>query len=320
MSSVGRTGRVLAPPLALLASLLTATAALATVSPVKVVVDKGWQESPFANGTYVAWTSNSEKHPKIWNAFARPLSGGSRIRLNAGGTKGFTGGFDPGTDSVIYQQVDGGRSDIYLYDLDTAIRTKVEGVSSDRWEWSPRISSSFILFNRDYRKNGNSYTSNYLYDRTTGTTRKLGTWPDETTYVPMGSVGAIYASWSVCNRSSCSVHLYDIASGTSTRVPTKNRRPQYAPAVDETNGRIYLVRSGFECGAGVLILRLPLDDLSATPTKIVDLPDGIDTGYVMSLAPSSNGTDQDLLFERWRCRASTSDIYRAPSVTTVPDA
>jgi hypothetical protein len=90
--------------------------------------------------------------------------------------------------------------------------------------------------------------------------------------------------------------------------------------LDETDATVYFARSGVKCGAGVTIFRLPLGDLSATPTKIVGLPSGIDVGYVMSLAPNANGTDRDLLFERVNCQPYRSDVYQAAAVNTVPAA
>ena len=38
-------------------------------------------------------------------------------RINADGTTAYMGGFDPGTDRVIFQQVRGGESDLFIFDV-----------------------------------------------------------------------------------------------------------------------------------------------------------------------------------------------------------
>ena len=45
------------------------------------------------------------------------VNGGSVTRINARRTSAYVGGFDPGTDHVIFQQVRGGESDLFLYDI-----------------------------------------------------------------------------------------------------------------------------------------------------------------------------------------------------------
>lgn len=318
--SAGRVSRVLVPSGIVIVALLGMTAALATVTPHKVIGGNGFQTLTFANSANIVWTSNSSAHPKHYNAYARPRLGGSTVKINTAGTEGFTGGFDPTTNTVIYQQIDNGRSNLYWYDLDTSTRSAVSGVNSKRWEWSPRVSTSYILFERNYRKRGTWYTSVYLFDRGASTTLLVGTWTERRYYVRTGSVGETYATWTVCTSKMCFGYLYTISSQTTQRIPTKNKRSQYAPAVDEANTRVYFVRSGAACGATVRILRLPATDLSATPTKIVALPTGIYAGDTISIAPNADGVGLDLLFERVSCNPFTSDAYQADAVNAVPDA
>lgn len=320
MSCLRRPYRSLVVTGAVLAAVLMAATALAEVTPRAVIAGKGLQGFAFANDANIVWTSNTPARPKHYDAYAIPRSGGSKVKLNAAGSQGYTGGFDPTTNTVIYQQIENGRSDIYWFDLDTSTRSSVPGVNSRRWEWSPRVSTSHILFERDYRRNGTWYTSVYLFDRATSSTRLLDTWTSPKHFVQTGNLGEAYATWSVCTAKTCFAYLYTIASQTMQRIPTKNKRPQYSPALDEANGRVYFVRSGVACGAGVTIFRVPADNLSATPTKILALPPGIDVEYVMSLAPNANGTDRDLLFERVICEPFESDVYQADAVNTVPDA
>ncbi len=312
-------------PLAIAVTVLLAGSAMAAITPVRVIGGKAQQSGGYANSTWVAWTSraNSTRAQSVSNAFAMPIAGGTAIQLNAANTQGFTGGFDPGTNTVIYQQVElsarTNASDLYFYDLDTQTRTPVPGVNTKRWEWGPRISAGYILFDVDYRKNRRWRTAVELYDRSATTTVRLASWSVRRYYVPTGAVGERYATWTLCSLT-CSAYVYDIVTATTTVIPTRNGRPQYAPVVDETNDRVYFVRSGTGgCGRHVVMLRLPVADLSATPTRIVAMPDGVDVDNPMSLTPSAeNGID--LLFSRIVCRTSNIDVYELPDVGSVPDA
>ena len=97
------------------------------------------------------------------------------------------------------------------------------------------------------------------------------------------------------------------------RSSSVNGRPQYAPVVDETDSQVYFVRSGFRCGQQVGVWRLPIN-LVGEPTLIVDLPDGIDTGWMNSLTANGVTGQMDLYIERWVCSARTGDIYVARGV------
>jgi hypothetical protein len=97
-------------------------------------------------------------------------------------------------------------------------------------------------------------------------------------------------------------------------VPPVDRKVQYAPAIDETTGQMYYVRSGFSCGQDVRIFRAPLTDL-ASKTLLTALPDGVDTDWTQYLVPSLTTKGQmDLWFGRYRCRANDTDIYGLPAV------
>ncbi len=310
-------------PLAIMATLLLAGSALAQITPVEVIGGKAQQSLGFANATRVAWTSraNSMQAQTLSNAFARPIAGGSRVQLNARNTQGFTGGFDPGTNTVIYQQIDlsTNRSDLYFYDLDTNTRTAVTEVNTKWWEWGPRISTGYILFDLDYRNNGSWRTAIELYDRTAATTTRLGSWRTSKFNAPTASVGETYATWTLCS-TSCSAYIHDIATATTSVIPTKNGRPEQGAVVDETNARVYYVRSAsMSCGRKVVMLRLPVADLSQTPTRIVAMPDGIDMD-ALSLAPNTMTVGVDLLFSRIVCRNSNEDVYEVADVSSMPDS
>jgi len=312
-------------------AVATSGSASATVTPEKLIGGKLDQVSAFSNGAYITWASTTKTPPDYYldvfngwypNAFARALDGTETIQLNREGTWAAPGGFDPGTNTVLFQQI-GRDSNLYFYDLDTDTRSLVPGVNgrSDNghtWEWTPRISASYILFFRPgMRIDGVMRTTAVLYDRASQEREVIADAAKAKTFWTT-SVGESYAAWALCRDRQCSAFVYDIASGTTTRIPTVSGRSQFSPVLDEANGRVYFVRSGDRCGANVQILRVPIDDLSATPTEIVDFDADVD--LTMSLAPNAAGDGLDLLFERLDCETHHDDLYVARDVTSVPDA
>jgi hypothetical protein len=302
--------------LALIVALLVVpTLAFGSVTPVPVIDGPEDQWQPFANDTWLAWTSNTVAHPNHWNAYVRPIAGGSKKQVNAKGTAGFAGNFDPGTNVMIYEQGTSKDGSIYFYDADSGTRSKVPGVNSRRWEWQPRVSNSFILFQRDRRKDGRWYTDVLLYDRVTTDTQRLGTWRSSGNVLRTGNVGDRYATFFVGTKKGFFPFLFDTQTDTRTRI--KSAQPYaWAPLVDEANGTVYFAASGAHCGQNANIWRLPIS-LAGTATNIVDLPRGVDIGWVTSLAPDPVA-GLDLLFYRLRCSRRQGDVFKAEQVDAVP--
>lgn len=311
-------GRVAGSAWALGLVLAVQVVAAAATATVEVLSGPGLQFSPHANGTHLAWTSNSGLRPDHFDAFAQRLDGSGRVRLNAAGTQGFVGSFVPGTDHVVYQQTGGGGSDLYVYDLGDRRRTKVPGVNTPGWEWDVMASQSYVLFSRQRKAAAGWVTDVLLQRRSDDAVRTLGTWPAKGVTNANGFVGERYAAYTVCKDRGCWAYLYDIGRRTTTKIPSRNGRPQYAPVVDEAGRQVYLVRSGDTCGMHVRILRLRLADLSAAPEPVADLPRGIDVGWAMSLGPNRTTGMQDLYFERVRCGSKDSNVYAVRGVAPLP--
>ena len=302
--------------------LLMPSPAGALVPPERVLGEPGVVEFlPFANDTWLAFAQNTRTRPNRFNAYAEPLAGGTRRKLNDTRTEGFSGSFDPGTNTVIYQQMRGS-SNLMFFDLDTLDRSAVPDVNTRAWEWAPRVSSSYVLFNRDTFQNGRIVTTLWLYNRNTATFQRIERFRDANVYTPTGSVGEEYATYTVCSLRTCRAFVYTIADQTTRRIPDVNDRPIYSPVVDEANGHLYFMRSGFGCGANAAVWRLPIDDLTATATKIADLGSGFDSySGVASLAPSASVIgSQDLYYDRVICRNAQSDVFALRDVTSEPDS
>src|SRR5262249_13092012 len=104
------------------AGLMVASLAWATLfTPTKVEVGKTDQLLPAATpgATYLAYSANTRAHPRHYDAYVKP-SGQPRIKVNRDG-EAWVGGISG--DSLIYQHVRNGYSNIQLFDLDTHSRS-----------------------------------------------------------------------------------------------------------------------------------------------------------------------------------------------------
>jgi hypothetical protein len=284
------------------------------LTPVPVLKAAASLADPSRNDSYLAFSSNSVAHPKHWNAYATSRTTDATTKLNAAGTQGFVGGLDGNV--VIYQQADGPSSDIYSFDLDTRHRAKVPGLNTTKWEWSPQVSASYYSFFRAFRSNGIWYTGIYLYNRSHARLHRIAQY-NANLFTTNGSVGDSHASWTVCTRKTCSAYVYDATAKIVKKIPTNNAKPQYEPIVDETNGKVFFLRSGFGCGLHVRFYWVPIDALGAAPTKVAALPDGVDVGS-MSLSLNVDSGNYDLLFARTPCSTGNADIYQLMDVSPGP--
>jgi len=294
---------------------LVATSAQAVlITPVKVIDPPGVQLEPFRNDAWVLFASNAPSTPNHFDAFAEDPVTKARVKLNASGTQGSVGGFDPGTNTAIYWQTNGGPGTIWFYDLDAHTRTKVGGgVNSTGNDYDPRISNTFITFFRDFAAGGKKYHGVYVFDRAGSSLTKVASYPSAW-FLTNGSVGDQYATWTACaDGSHCSAIVDNVDAGVLRKIPTVKNRPQYAPVVNEPEGRVYFMRSGFGCGVQVTFYSVSVTALGGTPKKIAALPKGFDTDDEMSVWPNPNTNAYDLQFIRVNCTGSTA-IWSVPGV------
>jgi hypothetical protein len=99
------------------------------------------------------WSQNSATHPHLYAEYveANPASStgpAPRIRVNAVGTQGFSGGILP-SGRLIYQQVNGHQSNLKFFNPPTRVRNNPPvGVNTPAWEYRPSASGAWILFGR----------------------------------------------------------------------------------------------------------------------------------------------------------------------------
>jgi hypothetical protein len=298
--------------LAMAMVVLGAHAALALlIDPVKVYDPPASQSDPSRNAAWLLYASNTKDRPQHWDALARPVAGGTPEKLNAKGTKGYPGGFDPGTNTVIFEEYTSNAYDIRMFNLDSMQREPTpRPVHTGAIEFDPRISTSYISFFRYQKMNGVWYANLYLLDRSDDSLKKLTSIKSKNgQYVLNDFLGEHNATWTVC-AATCIVRVYDIDAKAITKLPsTSDDKPQYGSTIDETVGALFFVRSGFGCGVGVTIWRVPLADLHAAPTKLASLPKGQDISNSMSLDSG------DLLFGKYPC-TGWGGIFALPGADT----
>ena len=212
--------------------LLVPQVASAVVTPTKVYDPPKDQWEPFRNASYLVYQSNSKAHPRQYNAYARDLTNGTNQKLNARGTAGGPGGFDPGTNTVIFQEW-ANTSAIRMFDLDTQTSVHVPGaINSPKWEWEPRISTAYITFFRNTKVNGVRYADLLLYDRVSGDVTKLARLPSAN-FNTNDTVGEQYVTWSSCGRKTCRAYLYDALTAYQDHDPDA----QWPAAIRGNRGR-----------------------------------------------------------------------------------
>ena len=111
----------------------------------------------------------------------------------------------------------------------------------------------------------------------------------------------------------CSISYFDTQTSVTTKLPVANGKAQYAPAIDEATGAFYFIETPEDkCGRNATLFTSTIGVDGRTLLAI--LPNGIDTGWTLALAPNAVSGLQDLYYQRWDCRRRTGDIFRFLSV------
>jgi hypothetical protein len=227
------------------------------------------------------------------------------------GSNSFFGGFDPSNDDVIFQDAKGTSSNLYLYHVDTdSFGAPPAGLNTTRWEWAPRISTSFVLFGRNRFDHDSSPWRVMLYDRALQTFQVLDSVTNGCGCIWPEFVNERYAAWTKCV-SRCNVLVHDTLTGTTMRVPNPSVQ-QYAAAVSE-DGQVYFVRSGNGCNADptIAVYTIATDSTEA----VYAYPDGTNLASSLDLVDGADLND-DLYFDRASCNDVNyrGNIYRIRDV------
>jgi hypothetical protein len=266
---------------------------------IAVRATRAQEALPSADAQHLAWSQATRRNPRYLLYLQR--SGEPRVRVNRPRTEGYSGGFEG--ETFVYQEVRGRKSNLQLYDVAGGGRSAPPaGVNTRQWEWHPTISGDWLLFGRSNITARVDFV--LLRNLITGETRRLGSlrWGGRTIAEP-GQVSGNYAVWFRCTPA-CDVFLYDIAAGTTTRIPNPSRRQHYDPSVT-SDGTVYFVRSGRGCGASVRLVRHPLGG----PSRVLAaLGTGRDSAHTYALE-NGNGTTS-VFFDRVRCSTGGWDVLK----------
>jgi hypothetical protein len=258
----------------------------------------------------LSFTRSRDGSPNRYDAYARK-GDGTVVKLNEAG-QGWTGGMD--YPVVAYQQISGGQSDIYFYDLetDTDATHPVPVNRADRWEWHPSVAGSIthfhVLFGQD---NLNSPTQRVvLHEHPAHVSLVLEKVTQASHYVQPDQLNGDFATYTRC-KPNCNVVRYQISTGEKLVLPkpVMNRpRQQYAAGVSP-DGAVYFVRSGPRCGEKVKIVRF--DPARSDPTfgtVLAALPSGLDIAF--AFLHERVDDSRNLVYDRVNCSTGRFDVYK----------
>jgi hypothetical protein len=268
---------------------------------------------PVRGDNFLAWQENRRANPGRFNVYARPLAGeGGRFKVNAGASSGALGDIDG--DVLVYQEFRRGRSDLRLFDLAARRRLPLPaGVNTPQWEYWPSMSGQWLLF---ARLAPNGLRRLVLFDLAANSARVVDRIRGANAFIAPGQVNGDYAVWHKCrSNTACNVFLYDISERTKTVVPNPEGRNQHAASV-MPDGTVFFARSRGACGAGVQLVRRPLDG----PTTVLwRLPSGDD--IATTRASTNDQGVATILYDHYACgQAADSDAWEiaedfAPQLT-----
>ena len=240
-------------------------------------------------------------------------NGGTLTRINANGTTAYVGGFDPGTDRVIFQQTHGGQSDLFLYDIGETRRTPLRELNDGHWQWNPSIDTNrgtpWILYGVNRFGGPTAKWRLYLFNGRTGERTLLDETSNQCGCLFPGTIAYPWVTWAVGE--DATAWRYDIRTGERTPLlPTD--RDEYGVAVSP-DGTAYVARAGNQCGSGAALYRVERD---GSPFLLHEFPDGREAA---NLSVDFIGPHDRLYFDRRLCRTGSADVLRLRRAELVGD-
>jgi hypothetical protein len=260
--------------------------------------------APSAGPGVLAWTEAPRSHPARTRAYLR-RSGQARIRLNARGTKGFTGGgaVDEAGNRVAYWQHADGKGTIKVFNLRKGRRTTPRFLNTDKHEWGAAISRHRLLFARG-RFGGTMRL--YIANFRNTSVRRLArvSYPG---YLQPGDLTGRWATWARCTSfSRCRVVRLNLRTRNRVTLANPRNRSQFAPSV-LADGTVVYGESGniATCDSR---LRLFVKPRAADRRRFGVLPAGtsISATSVKRVGPAKAA----VFYDQQRCDAPRANIYR----------
>ena len=250
-----------------------------------------------------AWSNEVGSTHTDLGAFVE-AGGGSVTRINASRTSAYIGGFDAATDHVIFQQVRGDESDLFLYDIGDRRRTPLRALNDGHWQWNPSIDTHrgtpWIVYGVNRFGSASASWRLYLANGRTGERTLLDSTTNRCGCMFPGTVAYPWVTWAV--GADATAWRYDIRTGERTPLlPTD--RDEYGVAVTP-DGTAYVAQSGDRCGSAAALYRVEPD---GTPFLIHEFRDRREGA---NLSVESTGSHDRLYVDRRNCRTGSSDILR----------
>lgn len=305
--------------LALAFVLLIGAAAPATSAFVNPDVVKGTALfEGYGSATHIgsqrlfAWSNEVDRIGSELAAYVE-TNGGTLTRISARHTTAYVGGFDQGTDRVIFQQTQGGESDLFLYDISDDRRTALDRLNDDEWQWNPSIDShggtTWIVYGVNRFESPAAKWRFFLFNAATGERTLLAETTNRCGCLFPGTIAYPWVTWAVGD--DATAWRYDIRTGErSPLLPTD--RDEFGVAITP-EGTAYVARSGDQCGRGAALYRV---SRSGVPYLLHELADGNEAA---NLSVDFIGPHDRLYFDRRTCRNDSADVLRMRRADLVGD-
>jgi hypothetical protein len=153
------------------------------------------------------------------------------------------------------------------------------------------------------RLSGNDARRIFLFDLSTGDSRRLDAVRGARSDLAPGQVSGDWAVWSKCRQGGCDVIRYHIPDGTRETIPNNGNR-QHAPSVGP-DGTVFFARANARCGGSVKLIRRPLQ---GNETVLWRISSGDDIGTTRTFVDPDGVTT--VLFDQFDCdQATGSDAW-----------
>ena len=305
--------------LTIVGALIVASASPATSAFVNPDVVKGTTLfEGYGSATHIgsrrlfAWSNEVDRIGTNLAAYVE-TNGGTLTRINAKRTTAYVGGFDQGTDRVIFQQTHGGESDLFLYDIGDDRRTPLRRLNDGHWQWNPSIDSNrgttWIVYGVNRFGNPAARWRLFLFNGKTGERTLLDETSNRCGCLFPGTIAYPWVTWAVGD--DATAWRYDIRTGERTPLlPTD--RDEYGVAITP-EGTAYVARSGDHCGSGAALYRV---EPNGAPYLVHDIADGNEAA---NLSVDYIGPHDRLYFDRRTCRNDSADVLRLRRADVVGD-
>jgi hypothetical protein len=248
-----------------------------------------------------AWTNEMGRGRLV--AFAE-TSGGALSRMSARRSNAYVGGFEAGTDRVVFQQILRGNSDLFVYDIGQRRRRALKDLNDGKWQWNPSIDThrgvTWLTYGENRFDGPWARWRLFLVNMRTGERTVLDETSNRCGCLFPGTIAYPWVTWSI--GADATTWRYDIRTGErEPMLPTD--RDEYSAATTP-NGTTYIAQAGDRCGVNAEIYRV---DPGGITTLLFRLRDGREAA---NLSVDPTGAHDRLYFDRRVCRTGTADILR----------